>query len=323
MTLLSFEEIEKDVKDFTGSDKGLSEEALLTSHDDFHRIFKSLPKGDKWVELGSGHGLGPLSFAKYFPDKKAVGVEFEFARFQASVAYLEKLSLANVNFIHGDLLTDPIPKGDFYFLYFPTGIVLDRILHHLGNLTDIFYLIVIESHGDLLPRLQKEQWLKIFREIPLISPRHYPNAVIFKKCAQKRPDLHDISFQKKFLTIIDQASEWIGESFGLEWIKENEFQLLTPPRTVSEFQVKNVLDIHQIPNEFHPALMLRKLGILTIHCMTDVKEGHIRKIFISPSFKLELSSGEQVEWIEIKQIFWENTLCYDSYLDYFFYPHVV
>lgn len=323
MTLLSFETIEKKVRDLAGSYRGISEEALLTTQEDFHRIFKSLPQGETWVELGSGHGLGPLTFAKLFPDKKAVGVEFELARFEASVMSLAKSSLQNAQFIHADLLTCPIPQGEFYFLYFPTGIVLDRILHQLGSRTESFYLIVIESHGDLLPRLKKEKWLRIHSEIPLSSARHYPQAVVFQKCAQNGSDLHDVSFQEKFLTIRDQSSEWIGESFGLEWVRDNEFQLLTPPRTINEFQVKNVSDLSQIPVEFHSALLLRKLGMLTIHRMTDVKQSYIRKIFISPSFKLELSSGEQVEWSQITQIYWEDTLCYDSLLDYFFYPHVV
>lgn len=323
MNLISFDTIEKEVMDLAGSYKGLSEEALLTTQEDFYRIFKSLPPGETWVELGSGHGLGPLSFAKLFTDKKAIGIEFEQARYEASIRSLELSSLRNAHFIHADLLTCLIPLGDFYFLYFPTGKVLDRILHHLGNLAESFYLIVIESHGDLLPRLKKEKWLRVYSEIPLTSARHYPQAVIFQKCSQKGSDLHDVSFEEKFLTIRDQAAEWIGESFGLEWIRENEFHLLTPPRTISEFQVKNVLDFEQVPVKFHSALLLRKLGMLTIHCMTDVKHCHIRKIFISPSFKVELSSGEQVEWTEITQIYWENTLCYDSLLGYFFYPRVV
>jgi hypothetical protein len=323
MTQNSFETIEKEVRDLPGSYRGISEEALLTTFDDFQRIFKNLPPGKTWVELGSGHGLGPLSFAKSFPDNKAVGIEFELARFEASVKALENSTLTNAQFIHADLLTYPIPKGDFYFLYFPTGIVLDRILNYLGTQLESFYLIVIESHGDLLPRLKKEKWLRVHSEIPLSSARHYPQAVFFEKCAQKISDLHDMSFKEKFLVISDQSSEWIGESFGLEWVKENEFLLLTPPRTISEFQVKNVFDFEQIPAEFHSALLLRKLGMLTIQFITGIKHSHIRKIFISPSFKLELSSGEQVEWSEIKQIYWENTLCYDSLLDYFFYPHVV
>lgn len=318
-----FEIIEKEVKDLPGSYRGLSQEALLTTSDDFLRIFKGLPQGETWVELGSGHGLGPILFGKTFNDKNAIGVEFELARYQASTGALENSTLSNVHFIHADLLTCHIPKGDFYFLYFPTGLVLDRILHHLGKQLETFYLVVIESHGDLLPRLRKEKWLSVHTEIPLSSARHYPHAVIFKKCGRKEADLHDQSFQEKYLILSDESSEWIGETFGLEWIRENEYQLLIPPRTITEFQVKNVYDFEQIPVEFHSALLLRKLGILTIHCMTGVKQGHIRKIFISPSFKVELSSGEQVEWSEIKQIYWENTLCYDSLLDYFFYPHVV
>ena len=323
MTPNSFEVIEGEVADLIGSYKGLSEEALLTSHDDFKRIFSHLPKGKTWVDLGSGHGLGPLTFAKLFPEKKAVGVEFDLARYEASVRSLDKSCLTNVQFIHADLLTCQIPEGNFYFLYFPTGIVLDRILNYLGNLIENFYFIAIESHGDLLPRLKKEKWLKIHSEIPLTSARHYPNAVIFEKLSLKGPDLHDLGFQEKFLLLKDQSSAWLGESFGLEWVRDNEYLLLTPPRTISEFQVRDVLDLQNIPIEFHSALLLRKLGMLTFHRMADVKHSYIRKIFISPSFKLELSSGEQVEWSEIKQIYWENILCYDSLLDYFFYPHVV
>ena len=145
-----------------------------------------------------------------------------------------------------------------------------------------------------------------------------------EKNGKKENSLHDLSFQKKYLLIDDgDGQNWLAESYGMEWIQGEKFQLLTPPRTIKNSQVKNVIGLNEVEAKYHSALQLRKLGKLKICTDSWIKEEHLRKIFITPSFKVEISSGEQVEWSDIKKIFWENTLCFDSLLDYFYYPHVV
>ena len=318
-----YKAVEKEVSDQAGSYQGIEAEALLTSEEDFRRIFAALPDIKVWAELGSGHGLGPLLFAHLFPQKKSLGIEFEKPRFDISVQLKNEHHLTNVDFILGDMLTCDIPQADTYFLYFPTGMVLDRVLHELGSRNEMFQLVAIESHGDLLERLKKESWLKASMEIPLSSPRHCDVARVFTKISQKQNDLHDFSFLKKYLLIEDENSQWLGESLGLEWLKADEFKLLVPPRSFKESQVKEVLELADVDKCFQPALLLRGLGELRIVTETAELQGHLRKIYVAPCFKVEISSGEQVEWGKIRRIFWESTLCFDSSLDYFFYPHVV
>ena len=322
MSLSDYLLIEEQVSHQLGNYKGLTEEALLTCEEDFLNLFEALPDISSWVELGSGHGLGPLLFAEKFPHKKAIGVEFEKARLDVGEKKRIQLSLSNVEFLHADLLTCPIPLGDVYFLYFSTGHVFDRILFELGEISTPFKVVVIESHGDLLDRLKKERWLLPVQEISLKSSRHYPKAVVFEKCSRKEPSLHDFSFLPKFLLIQDERNHsWLGESYELEWLRGDEYQLLTPPRTITNSTITQVLDLHQLRDDYQIALKLRKLGLVRIQTMLGEKHGFIRKIFITPSFKLEISSGEQVQWSDVQKIFWENILCFDSSSDYFFYPH--
>jgi hypothetical protein len=307
-----------------GSYKGLPAEALLTCEEDFRAIFSCLPETQTWMELGSGHGLGPLLFASLNPHKRSIGIEFEEARWGISQKNKQMAGLSNVEYIHADLLVCDIPVADVYFLYFSTGPVLDRILFELGKRSASFQIVAIESHGDLLPRLEREHWLQKKQEIALKSSRHAPHAVIYEKCGHKESSLHDLSFQSKYILIVgEDGQSWLAESYGMEWVQGENFQLLTPPRTIRSSQVKNVFELNEVESKFHSALQLRKLGKLKICTSSGIKEEYLRKIFVTPSFKVEISSGEQVEWSDVKKIFWENTLCFDSSLDYFYYPHVV
>lgn len=319
----SFTEIESFVSEKEGSYKGLSSEALLTSEEDFRLIFESLPLIHKFVDLGSGHGLGPLLFAQMFPDAQALGIEFERARVEASLNQIKICSLQNVNFICEDLLHCEIPEASAYFLYFPTGPVLDRVLCELKARSSKFLLIAIESHGDFFKRLKKESWLTLHSKVLLKTPRHEPYAHIYQNDGVASDSLHDLSFVEKFLLIEDSSNlTWLAESLGLEGHDLDQYNLKTPPRTIEEKQVKKRLIWEEIPAEFHPALRFRRLGSIRIETQETTFHGSIRKIFVSPSFRLEISSGEQVEWSEIKKIFWENTLCYDTSLDYFYFPLV-
>ena len=322
MSSSEFQLIEEQVSQQSGNYRGLTEQALLTCEEDFLSLFQALPDILTWVELGSGHGLGPLLFAEKFPHKKAFGVEFEKARLLVGEKKKIQLGLSNVEFLHADLLTCPIPVGDVYFLYFSTGPVLDRILFELAKLRTPFFLIAIESHGDLFDRIGKECWLRPIQQVPLVSSRHHPQAMIFEKYRDPVPSLHDLSFLNKYLVIQDgHDHSWLGETYGLEWLRGEEYQLLIPPRTIKNSAITQVLDLHQISPHYQMALQLRKLGFLTLQTGHGLKQGNLRKIFLTPSFKLELSSGEQVEWSDVQKIFWENILCFDSSSDYFFYPH--
>ncbi len=325
MMIQDFKSIESRVSGRQGSYKDLSPEALLTSEEDFRTIFSHIPEINVWIEPGSGHGLGPILFAGLHPHKSSIGIEFEKSRIESSEAAKLAIGISNVSFQHLDLLNCKIPEGDTYFFYFPTGIVLDRILFNLSEREDFIRIIAIESHGDLLDRLRKESWLSEIKQIPLKSQRHHPCAVVFEKSGEPlETTLHHVSFLKRFFLIQDQNDEeWFGESYGLEWSRGDFFDLQTPPRTIQERQVSKILKFEDIPQRFHPALRFRRLGPLRIETRDAVFEGNLRKIFVSPTFKVEISTGQQLEWSEVKKIFWENTLCFDTSLDYVYFPHAV
>lgn len=312
-----FDSIEKNVENVPGSYQGIKEKALYTSREDFLAIFSHPLIQGTLVDLGCGTGESCLLYGSLYPDRQSIGVEFQAARLIPGKKFQTDHKLYNVSLLAQDLLNDPIPQGETYFLYFPTGMVLDRVLSELYKRQHPFRMVVIESHGDLLPRLQKENWLVPMAEIPLRSSRHYRNAVVFESQKIKRAESllpHTLSYQEKFLVIRDQE-EWIGESLGLEWSEGDRYELRTPPRTILWESVQEVLSFDQIDVKIRPALELRRLGELQIETGNAVFQGFIRKILLKPTFRLEISSGEQVEWSEIKTIRQGPQLCYASSSD--------
>lgn len=312
-----FDSIETKVEDVPGSYQGLKEKALYTAREDLLTILVNPLIRGTFVDLGCGTGESCLLYGSLFPDRQSIGVEFQAARLVPGKKFQLEHELHNVNLLNQDLLKGPIPLGETYFLYFPTGMVLDRILSQLYQHEHPFRIVAIESHGDLLPRLNKENWLRPLGEIPLKSPRHYENAVVFESQKVKRDGSllpHDLSYQEKFLLIRDQE-EWLGESLGLEWSEGERYELKTPPRTIQWGSVQEVLSFDQIDVRIRPAIELRRLGELKIETGNAVYYGFIRKILLKPTFRLEISSGEQVEWSEIKTIRQGLQLCYVSSSD--------
>jgi hypothetical protein len=295
--------IESQVSAREGSYQGLEEAALLTSLEDYNEIFRNLTDFSTYIELGSGHGLGPVLFAHTFPTKKAFGIEFEQARLNESLRLKSSYNLENVDFVFGDLLTCEIPFGDLYFLYFPVGPVLDRILKILGESRSDLSLVAIESHGDLLPRLDRENWLERYFEIPLRAARHYPNAVLYKKIHLKKPSFDDYSFVENFFEIQDEdGSIWLGDSYGMSWYKENLYNLQFPPRTINQDQILNILDEKNLTEFLKELISLRRKGPLSFETDRGILNGEIRKIFIRPDLKLELSTGQHLLFSEINSL---------------------
>lgn len=300
------ESSETRVEESAGAYRNLPFEALYSSFDDLTSIFNHPSVSGTFVDLGCGAGQSVLLYSWMFPDRKGIGVEFQKARLNHGIG------LENAELIHADLLDCKIPECETYFVYFPTGPVLDRILSELYRMGHDFVLIAIESHGHLLPRLDLENWLVKETEIPLSSKRHYHFARIYRRVHIPRdkilePFLH--TFKEHYLLLQDN---WIGETFGMEWQEGDRFELMTPPRTISWKDVKKLMVLEEIPPRFHEALRIRRLGELEITLRTKKYSGFIRKIMIDPSFVVEISSGEKVEWSEIQTIYQGSTLCYAS-----------
>lgn len=310
--------IENEVRERPGHYKDLPPEALYTSFEDLANILGGPWVSGTWVDLGAGVGQSSLMYAYLYPDRKSIAIESDKARSDAGLKKRDSLGLLNCEFILDDLETCPLPDGETFFLYFPTGLVLDRILCELRHLKKFKRLIAIESHGDLLPRLKKESWLYPVGSIPLKTPRHFPEAMVYERVdAPAEYGPHQISFLNKHLSILDQdLSLWLGESRGLEWLQGNQYQLLYPPRTICWDQVQKIMNEEDLDELSYFLVKLRRLSPIVIHTLDKKLEGSIRKIVVSPSFKLELSSGELVEWKDIKSIKWRDELCFDSLSGY-------
>lgn len=312
---LPHESIEENVEGRDGSYQGVKEEALYTCREDYLAIFNHPLSEGTFVDLGCGAGEGCLLYGSLFPDRKAIGVEFEKARIEYGQEFRKQFKIDNVDLIEADLMSDRIPVGDTYFLYFPTGPVLDRILHILYHSQKKFRLIAIESHGDLIPRLELENWLTFKASVPLHSPRHHPLANIYEHNFEVRDSSllpFDLSFKNNYLVIEENGESWIGNSRGLEWTSADRFELSIPPRTIFWKNVRSWSDGEDFSSLQKLAIALRDEGELEIITLNQRIMGIIRKIIIGPTFSLEFSTGEKVEWKKILKIKKGTKLCYVS-----------
>lgn len=318
-----FSGAEVSVSGSEGSYQGLDPRALCTDPADiFSIVTDPLIRGD-WVDLGSGFGHTVLSYATIFPDRMALGIEREPSRIREAQRLAREKNLSSARFIQGDLLTVKIPEAENYFLYFPQGHVLDRILSELTKLKRSFRLVAIESHGDLFPRLERERWLELKKEIPLTGKRHSAFARIYQNTGEEQElaGLHRYSFQKKYFLLRDELTEWWGNSFGLS-ASGDAYLLSHPPRTVRESQVVKIMTREELDRETSLLLILRELPRVSVGSQGRIYEGPIRKILKSPAFSVEFPGGERVEWKHIDWIKQDNHLCYDSSRDFFFLPLV-
>jgi hypothetical protein len=294
---INFDLLEKSVSSRSGSYFGLEQQALLTDISDYLNIFSHFNDVTSFVEFGSAYGHGPLIFSRLFPFAQAIGIEFEEVRFNTAVALKNNFKLNNCEFILDDLAIAKIPCADLYFLYFPTGPILDRILFELSQMSHKSHLIVVESHSDLIPRLEKETWLTEAFEIPLVSPRHYSKAKVYASGGLKLSSYFDFSFKEKYFMIRDSDhSIWIGDSLGLEWHSKDSLTLLNPPYTIHENQIQALVEFSSFNLPIQHLIKLRALGEVKIESHLKHFQGFIRKIYI------ELSTGERINFDDLSKI---------------------
>lgn len=318
-------EIEKDVPLRPDFYPGLDPAALYTDLVDLYALMTHDLAQGCWLDLGCGTGVGPLMYAALYPDRKSFGIEAASSRLRAGQVIQERLGLVNASLIHGDLLNCAIPIAETYFLYFPTGHVLDRVLSELASFKHPLSIVAIESHGDLLPRLRKEGWLNEISTTKLSAARHHPEAIWFESnhSPREQQGAHYLSFKQQALVIRDgNSEEWLAESFGLNWSHDNIFDLLTPPRSIDWQQVISVRDESALSRELSFLYHLRPLGEVSLSARGTSYSGTIRKIIISPTFSVELSTGQKLKWQEIQSIHWDQFLCYESSSAYFCLPPV-
>lgn len=294
---------ERSVLSLNGRYKDLDRRALYTDFEDLENIFKSQYVKGVWLDLGGGSGRTCLLYS-FLTSEKSINIEIDSARSQVADKMASDFNLPVKNYCE-DLLNCDLQKADTFFLYFPTGPVLDRVLDVLSMRRD-FSLVVIESHGDLIPRIEKERGYELVEKIPLKSQRHYPYAHIY----QKRKIInefspHKLSFINELVVVRDLQGEWVADSFGLEWEGEDRYQFLNPPRSINWSE--DFIGILSKDYEHYSHILrlseLRREGKLQFLLRTgEEKSGYIRKIRISPTFALEISTGELIEWRSLQNI---------------------
>ncbi len=311
----AFLDVEATIDDFDSANKGLSYSALYTSKEDLDVIFSDPTICGTFLDIGCGDGHVVLYYALSFPDRMAFGIENQRSRFDFASLMKFDYNIKNANFINDDLLHCQIPVADVYFLYFPTGYVLDKILSSLYEEMRPFSLIVIESHGDLIKRIEKENWLSFSHEIPLSSPRHYPFARVYKRIFKERDSsvqAFQQTYQRKFILIEEDNITWIGGTYQMEWLGDDLFNLNDPPRTIRWSDVKKLMFYEDFDPFLRFVLNLREKGELHLALKNSFATGYIRKIIIEPTFMIELSSGQRLKWEEITSISKDSQICYDA-----------
>lgn len=301
----SFDFVESQVLGLEGAYKNLSQEALYTSYQDLITIFSHPLIHGSFLDLGCGSGQVSILYGYLFPDRLSFGIDFVEARLKLGLEIKNRYMLNNLDLRKDDLLSCYIPHVDTYFLYFPTGHVLDRILSVLYNSGKIFRLVAIESHGDLFPRLGLEKWLLLKDQVLLHSKRHNQFARIYESTFSLPRSMlpFEVSFRDKYIIISDNSEIWIGESFKLAWIEEDRFELRVPPRTIFWRNVQKIIDFYELSADLQMLVTLRQKGLVRIDSKFGIYFGEIRKIVIEPSFLIELSTGERLEFKNINSIY--------------------
>lgn len=297
---------EESVSDREGSYRSLPLEALLTSPEDAEILFSHPSLSGTFVDLGCASGFLPLAYKLLHPEAEfSIGIEWENSRLSRARELLKEECFTGVKLLSADLRTCAIPDAAVYFLYFPTGPVLDRVLDELRQKSHHFKLLVIESHGDLLPRLAFESWLELVEEVELRGQRHYPFARVYRKLPDVAPLTFTpflYSFRDHYLELEVGNERWLGDTLDLEWIGGDSFNLKHPPRTIQWSSVKKLMPRKELSEELSLLVELRRRGEVGLWTREGFLSGALRKIILSPVFSLELSGGEKVEWQRVLSI---------------------
>lgn len=273
--------------------------ALNNSIFDFYKILKKLKDDVTICDIGSASSLLSITANLFFPNIKVISIEPVAKRMQAAIALNKELMGAHE--FYGTLFDSRYSNlnFDYALLYFPTGRALEEILEILTRRKDTC-IIAIESHGDLLFRLdqcgklEKEQQL-----VKMVSPRHNPFAHIYKINPEASPTESDTFLREFYLEnnfameIKDSRGTWIGliESTDIyfQHDKNNLITMKYPPRSISTRGEIKFLHKEDLDDE-------------TLKIINNIKcDGSlIRKVY--PKLKLvELADGEKVSFDELSK----------------------
>lgn len=316
--------------------QGLTSEALYTSYKDVLGLMEWL-KGqgvNRFCDLGCGVGRTVLLWSWLFPDAQGIGVELVPERLnEARSAGLAK-GLQNVNWVEGDFSSPSVelPKADVYFIYLSTGPALDALIDKIKKQSNNAWIAVIESHGDLKPRLQWESWWLVphSQRFTLTSQRHDPWLALYKVNSThpgfglerswdgraglmpSELELHpnplsyvlSKSFQRHWELVIGENNEqWTMETLGVRWHGPLEIEGQFPPR---QFKwIKGNIGLRHIPEqgEYGQWVKWRREGTFLSYISLQGEKAQnvlLRKIYVAPVTRLEFSNGRQITPSELQ-----------------------
>ncbi|PIK16175.1 hypothetical protein [Halobacteriovorax sp. JY17] len=275
----------------------LREEALNTSwYDYFLLIQLSLKKGIRIIDIGSGYSKGSL-LSLVLGFTHFLSVELVPERIEWAINKAHELGLCTESFIIADILEIDLRSYDALFLYQPTGEFLTSFLNKVSkNSSQMIW--AIESHGDLIPRLDLDS--RLFNKEVLTtfsSMRHDSNLYSYKIKNSPLTELlsfESLLYQKKFIEIkaynkIYGNYTWVSRTKGafIDFINglatlEIKGQRISLPQNLSSLELTDSLGPFQ---EFFTSLEI------IIH---EEREQRILKVITSPENALELSYSGKV-----------------------------
>lgn len=315
--------------------QGITAEALFTSYRDVLQAMEWL-RGQgvrSWCDLGCGIGRTVLLWSWLYGDSTGIGVELVPERLQEARGSALALGLSNTHWIEGDFASPslPLPEADAYFVYLSTGPALDALLEKVKKRSRSAWVLVIESHGDLKPRLQWESWWLAPhpQRFSLVSYRHDPWLSLYRvrtdhsghalerswegrsgllpaELAQHPSPLGYLlskSFQRHWeVVILEHGEQWTMDTLGLRWHAPNEMQGQFPPRQFSWHEGSVGLRHGPMTGEYAQLAGWRREG-KRLDYMTlqgEKAQGQLlRKIYVAPATRLEFSNGRQIPLSEL------------------------
>lgn len=317
---------------------GVQAEALYTSHHDLLEVMPWLHQqgARSWCDVGCGIGRTCLLWTWLYEDTQSFGVELVAERLEEARSASRAQQSQRHFWIEGDFASPGLvlPRADVYFLYLATGPQLDALLAKLKKLHGSAWVVVIESHGDLKPRLQWEAWwlAPTVQRFQLHSQRHDPWLQVYRT----RPDHpvfaleenwearqgllpHELaihpsplgyllgkSYQRHWELVVDEGGEkWTMETLGLTWHDPQTLQGSHPPRQLTWGRA--TVGLRHVPEEARYRQWSdwrrqgRELRVVT-RAGEERRRVKIRKIVISPEVQLEFSDGLRVAWEDIFQL---------------------
>jgi hypothetical protein len=303
-----------------------SAEALYSDYQDLLQIhtFLEEKKIKSFCDLGAGIGRAKILFDSLNSSFQSYSLEFVQQRHKEGKRVHKENQLSHEEgFIQCNLLTDPIPKCECYFIYLPVGEVLIKTMEKIKNLTleEKCLIIAIESHGDLLSYLEKtHRHLSLRDRIPLSAKRHTEFIHIYEYQPKDNPsplesDIFnhlDNSTNKDQPLRINFSEELSFWELWKELRKRDEFQVLVEdqngqwladlkdsqfgiqPSTLETQYPQRIIPLSEIKAFVRAPLSWQEL-IRKRRNKEDGPLGEIRKLIVFPSPQVEFSRGQKRE----------------------------